>query len=102
MRYVALVTLLGTICFAGESTKPVCNSKSHGQFWPLDANVSQVAAQRLYAQGQLEMCSLVVWKYKWERLSVNVHEAAQGKHPALSTTDADKAGRASLAPQSGR
>jgi hypothetical protein len=70
------------MCFAGQAPKPACNARSQGQFWPPEANVSKDAVWRLYQQGNLEMCSLGVWKYKWERLSVNIRDLAKAKRPA--------------------
>ena len=83
MKYVAFIALLGAMCFAGEARKPVCHAANRGQFWPEEANASRAAARQLYQSGQLEMCSLVVWKYKWERLSVNVRDLVK-KHPSTS------------------
>ena len=77
----AFVALWAALCFGGQVDKPVCNAKNRGQFWPREANLSKDAARQLYQRGELEMCSLSVWKYKWEHLSVNVRDLAKGKHP---------------------
>lgn len=74
MRTVALLVVLGAVCFAGEVGKPACNAENHGRLWPEAANASPDAARLLSRSGELEMCSLVVWKYRWERLSVNVRD----------------------------
>lgn len=84
MKYVAFIALFGAICFAEEARKPVCNARNQGQFWPAEANVSKDAVRRLYQQGDLEMCSLAVWKYKWEHISVNVRDLASAKRPAAA------------------
>ena len=89
MRYLATLILFGAICFAGVARKPVCNARNQGQFWPQEANFSHDAARQLYQRGELEMCSLVVWKYRWEHLSVNARDLARGKH--ASTSESGKA-----------
>lgn len=86
MKYVALVALFGAICFAGQARKPVCNARNQGQFWPVEANFSQDAARQLCQRGELEMCALVVWKYEWQRISVNVRDMAKGRRPLTSAS----------------
>lgn len=82
MSYMALTVLFGVLCSAAEQTpKPPCNVKSQGQLWPSEANSDHNAARTLFQSGELEMCSLAVWKYKWEHLSVNAHDFAKPKHP---------------------
>ncbi|HYL73641.1 MAG TPA: hypothetical protein VEU96_05520 [Bryobacteraceae bacterium] len=86
MRYAAAFILLGTMLFAEEAQKPACSAKTLGQFWPEDANVSRDAARQFYQSGELEMCSMVVWKYKWKHISVNVRDLGKGKRPAAAET----------------
>jgi hypothetical protein len=81
MKYLGLFAILAAGCFAQEARKPVCNARNRGQFWPAEANVSQDAARQLFQSGELEMCSLATWRYRWDRLSVNVHHLAPAKHP---------------------
>jgi hypothetical protein len=88
MKYVALVVLFGVICPAAEKApKPACNAKNQGQFWPEEANSDHSAARLLYQRGELEMCSLVVWKYRWEHLSVNARDVAKERHPFPSESE---------------
>ena len=84
--FVVLAVSLGPKCFAKteQVPKPACNARMHGQFWPDEANHGPDAARQLLQQGDLEMCSLVVWKYKWEHLSVNVRLMAKGRHSLTS------------------
>jgi hypothetical protein len=84
MRYVASIILFGAMCFAEQARKPVCNASNQGQFWPEEANTSRDAARQLYQRGELEMCSLAVWKYKWEHISVNVRDLAKARRPSTS------------------
>jgi len=85
MRYMALIALSWVMCCAGQTRKPVCNASNHGQFWPVEANTSHDALRELYQRGELEMCSLVVWRHRWEHISVNVHDLAKGRHPLTSS-----------------
>lgn len=84
--FVVLAVSLEPKCFAytEQVSKPACNVRNHGQFWPDEANRNAEAARRLLQQGDLEMCSLEVWKYKWEHMSVNVRDLAKGKHSLTS------------------
>jgi hypothetical protein len=84
MRYVASLILFAATCCAGQDRKPVCRARIQGRLWPTEANFNQHAARQLYQRGELEMCSLVVWKYKWEHLSVNVRDLARGRPAAAS------------------
>jgi hypothetical protein len=77
MRYLASIPICGSMCFAGQKEKPACSSRNQGQLWPLRANVDHADANRLFQSGELEMCSLEVWKYKWEHVSVNVRDLAK-------------------------
>lgn len=80
MKRFAFIALFGAMCLAEETRRPVCNARNQGQFWPAEANSSQEAARQLAQRGELEMCSLVVWKYRWEHISVNVRSLAKAKH----------------------
>ena len=85
MKYLALVVLFGVMCPASDQApKPACNAKNQGQFWPEKANSDHAAARLLYQRGELEMCSLVVWKYRWEHISVNARDVAKQSHPFAS------------------
>ena len=55
--------------------KPLCNKKTHGQMWPTVANENQKMFIQLARAGSLEMCLPSQWGYKWERLTVNIHQA---------------------------
>jgi hypothetical protein len=72
MKYIALSTLFGLMSLAPHGAKPACNAKIQGQFWPEAANSDRFAARKLFQSGELEMCSLAVWKYRWEHISVNI------------------------------
>jgi hypothetical protein len=89
MKYMALITLFGAMSFAGQEGKPPCNAKIQGQFWPEQANWDREAARQLYQTGELEMCSMAVWKYRWEHISVNIRDLAKGRHSATSESRPD-------------
>src|ERR1700733_4820090 len=85
MRYAAALILFGAMCFAGVNGKPACNARNQGRFWPDEANSNHDAARRLYQSGELEMCSCIVWKYRWEHISVNVRDLGPAKRAAGAT-----------------
>jgi hypothetical protein len=72
MKYIALFSVFGAMSLAQHADKPACNAKIQGQFWPQEANSDRFAARKLYQSGELEMCSIDVWKYRWEHISVNI------------------------------
>jgi hypothetical protein len=88
MKYMALLSLFGAMSFAGQDGKPTCNAKLQGQFWPEQANWDREAARQLYQTGELEMCSMVIWKYRWEHISVNVRDLGKGRHTVASESRA--------------
>ena len=79
MKCVILLSLFAAAALAGEPGKPACTARNQGQFWPAEANSNPSAARQSVQRGDLEICSLSVWKYRWERVSVNVRD--MGKHP---------------------
>ncbi len=82
MKYAACLALFTALCYGEPAKKPVCNATNRGQFWPEEANSSREAARRFYQGGELELCALGVWKYRWERMSVNARVVANKKgHP---------------------
>jgi hypothetical protein len=72
------------MCFAVEARKPACNARNQGRFWPEETNSNKDAARQLYQSGELEMCSVTVWSYRWKHVSVNVRDLAKGKHSLAS------------------
>jgi len=88
MKYLALLSLFGAMSFAGQDGKPACNAKLQGHFWPEQANWDREAARQFYQTGELEMCSMAIWKYRWEHISVNVRNLAKGHHAGASESTA--------------
>jgi hypothetical protein len=86
MKHAVLIALCAAMCVAKEPRRPACNARNQGQFWPAEANSSQSAARQLARSGELEMCSLVVWKYRWEHMTVNARELAKPTDPGRLPT----------------
>jgi hypothetical protein len=55
--------------------KPLCTKKIQGQMWPTVANEDKGLLLTLARAGSLEMCVPSTWGYKWEHLTVNIHQA---------------------------
>jgi hypothetical protein len=72
----------GTHTETGQDAKPACKAGNNGEFWPREANGNHAAFQQFYQSGELQMCTLVVWKYKWQYLSVNIHDKDHTRHSA--------------------
>ena len=89
MRYAAAVFLLSAIAVA-EEQKPACTAANHGRFWPEEANTSAEAAHQLSHRGELEMCSVVVWKYQWRKLTVNVRDLPRKKSARAAKAESGK------------
>ena len=88
MKYMALITLFGAMSFAGQDGKPACNAKLQGQFWPEQANWDHVAARQFYQTGELEVCSMATWRYRWQQISINVRNLGKGRHNVASESRA--------------
>ena len=65
------------------SKKPACNAQLRGHFWPEAANSDPQLARKLSQCGELEICSMATWKYKWRPVAVNVRQL--GKTPQQPT-----------------
>jgi len=59
------------------SNKPLCIKKNQGLMWPAIANADKAALLTFARAGSLEMCVASTWGYKWERVTVNVHQAGK-------------------------
>jgi hypothetical protein len=89
MKYAVWVGLVAAVCFAEQApepaanAKPDCNAANRGKLWPQVANSSPQAGLELFERGELEKCAQVKTtfgsKYKWQRLSVNVHDLVKQK-----------------------
>jgi hypothetical protein len=73
----ALPILLSGLCLAAQNGKPRCSAKLHGRFWPEQANSDAKLAVALARSGELEICSVRVWKYRWESLTVHISQLAK-------------------------
>ncbi len=72
---------LAACCFAREDEKPRCTAKLRGQFWPEQANSDPGLVSRLIRTGQLEICTVRVWRHRWEPLTVTVSQLAKESGP---------------------
>lgn len=79
IRWSALAILLPGLCLAGQDRKPQCSAKLRGRFWPEQGNSDAKLAVTLARDGKLEICTVRVWKYGWEPLTVRVGQLAKGR-----------------------
>lgn len=93
------LTLLTAAALLGQSAKPVCNSKSQGRFWPEAANTDRAALQRAAQCGQLEMCSLALFRFHWTPLTVNANPQAKQACAAPSAGAVSAAVQPGASPQ---
>jgi len=59
---ISTVTLVSSV--AQPAAKPRCNAHHSGDLWPAHPDACH----------PLEMCTLDVWKYRWERVTVDVSQ----------------------------
>ena len=70
-----LVPAMTLCCLSHAAEKPPCNARNKGEVWPPPGARS--------AGRPLEMCTLNVWKYRWELVTVPVSQLAKNpKHKA--------------------
>jgi hypothetical protein len=79
MRYLSGVVLLVLMGFADEPQQPVCSKENQARFWPEEANSNHELQRQLYQRGELQICALVGRKYKWQYVSVNIHNLTKEK-----------------------
>jgi hypothetical protein len=79
MKLTVVLSLFCAIAFAEKPQRPVCNAETRGQFWPAAANADRDAARKFVQQGELQMCTVHRWRYKWKSLSVNVRDLKRAK-----------------------
>ena len=78
-KLLLLCFLPAVLVWAQETPRPACNALHQGKFWPEAANTDPAAARRAAQCGQLEMCTLQVWRYKWKALTVHVARSANSE-----------------------
>lgn len=81
---VSALLIAPSLAVCAAVPKPRCDARHDGAFWPEQANQDSNAARLLFQNGELEMCTLQVWKYRWEQLSVNVRGLTLAKRSKLS------------------
>jgi hypothetical protein len=57
--------------------KPLCTKQTHGQMWPAAANNDKTVLLTEARAGTLEMCVTSRKRYRWEHLTINIHQAAR-------------------------
>ncbi len=68
LKWMAIPVL--AVCAQAEVvSKPPCNRQNRGRLWP-----EQKSARACRA---IEICTLHVWKYRWEPLTVHVSQLAK-------------------------
>lgn len=71
MRILATLLLSVGALSAEEAAKPPCTPALNGQLWPAQANSDKALARKLFQTGDLELCSVNVWRYRWQHMSVS-------------------------------
>jgi hypothetical protein len=87
MRLLLISAVSLVCCFAQQPDKPVCNKKNQGALWPAPGEAD--------ACHPVEMCSLDVWKYRWEPVTVDVSQLAKDRKRRPACTDGQQRPRAS-------
>jgi hypothetical protein len=65
-----LISFVAVGCaWAGEPEKPRCNAQHRGELWPATATPG--------SDQSLQMCTLDVWKYRWEPVTVSVSQLSK-------------------------
>ena len=86
MRWFVALVLLAIPCCAGEAGKPPCNKQNRGRLWPDQANTDPAALKQAGQRGELQMCTLGAFRYRWQPLTVHVSQLGKGRqvtrHPS--------------------
>jgi hypothetical protein len=76
LRWLLIPTIGLACCFAEQVKKPACDKQHQGMAWP-----EQDARS---ACTEIEVCTVGVWKYRWQPVTVHVSQLA--KDPKLRGT----------------
>ncbi len=87
MRWIFLFAAC-SLCFAEDAGRPQCNSRRSGELWPRIANFDPALRSKLNHCGQLQMCSLQIWRYKWKPVSVHVSQLGKAPQPVSAACQA--------------
>ena len=69
VRWLLIPTATLACCFAQQPEKPVCNVQNRGKIWP-ERNARTAGTE-------IQMCTLNVWKYRSETVTVPVSQLAK-------------------------
>ncbi len=89
-RLLLIPLLMQVSGWARQPEKPPCNEHNRGAVWPARANRDACHA--------VEMCTLNVWKYRWEPVTVPISRLAKDSK-RKSACEATKAGGSPLSDQ---
>lgn len=69
-----------------DASRPHCDAKHVGQFWP-DTKNDPAVIQDMAQRGELQVCSRSSeWRYSWQRLTITVGQLKmERKKPAASS-----------------
>jgi hypothetical protein len=98
MKFLLCLSLFSWVGFTQESEKPLCNAKTRGQFWPAEANGNRNELQKYIQQGDLQICMYGTFKYKWTRMTVNVHDLGRDRNPVSNVKSEEIAKSANAQP----
>jgi len=83
LRWMLILVLELACCSARQPAKPPCNAKNQGEVWP--------APKARAACVPVEICTLEVWKYRWEPATVDVSRMAKDQRRRLAcSSDEDQ------------
>lgn len=74
LRSAFIPVLFLATCFGHDGAKPACNTQTRGDLWPSARTNNPCVA--------VEMCTLHIWKYRWEKITMPVGLLAKKEKPA--------------------
>ncbi len=88
LRWTLISALVLGSGWAEEPPKPRCDALQRGRLWP--------ESETRGTRRQIEICTLNVWKYQWQQLTVDISELGKGSKDRRKTEPED-GGRQSAA-----
>lgn len=88
----ALLMAVPAFTFGADASRPHCDAKHVGQFWP-DPKNDPAAVQDLAQRGELQVCSRTSsWRYNWQRLTITIGQLKpEGKKSSSSSSSSSSA-----------
>jgi hypothetical protein len=65
LKWLLIPVVMWVCAWGRDAEKPRCDAQHRGELWPADVR---------HGEGAQQMCTLDVWRYRWEPVTVSVSQ----------------------------